>query len=166
VLCEIQSAYLSQVSEDRLFRSVDTEKAFIDWLSATDMGCTLSRRRLIRLLGALVVPVSGCLNSVGIGGEPENIPLEVENRSSQTQPLFVEFAESDTGDVLLSESSEIEPDATHEFEVGPIDAQTQYAVSYEIGDKTGDDSVSGSGLRSVQIEITENESVEIYYTMT
>jgi hypothetical protein len=129
------------------------------------MESPVSRRRFIHASAVAFVSVSGCLDT-GIGGQPESIPVEIENQSDQTQTLLVGFAESDTGDVLLSESSEMESDTTREFEVGPIDSRTQYTVSCELGGNTEDDTVSGSGLRSVRIEITENESVEIYYTMT
>jgi hypothetical protein len=129
------------------------------------MESPLSRRRLLHVSTAVCVPVSGCVDR-GVNGQPADIPLEIANESDGTQTPFVEFAEQDTGDVLLSETSEIEAGTTLEFEVGPIDSQAQYTVSCELRGTTEDDTIPGSGLRSVQIEITETESVEINYTMT
>jgi hypothetical protein len=129
------------------------------------MASPVSRRRFAQLSTAALVLASGCLDS-GVGGQPESVPVEIENRSDQTHTLFVEFVESDTGDVFLSETSEIEPDATREFEVGPIDPQAQYTVAYGLGGDAEDDTVPGSGLRSVRIEITETGTVEMSYAMT
>lgn len=129
------------------------------------MDSPLSRRRLLHVSTLAIIPASGCLD-VGVGGQPEEIPLEVENQSNQTRTLSVEFFESDTGDVLLSEAVELESDDAREFEVGPIGSQTRYTVSYEMGDESGEYPVSGSGLRGVQVQIREDGSIEVYHTVT
>lgn len=125
----------------------------------------LSRRRLLRSSPLAVVPLSGCFGK-GIGGQPEEIPFDIVNRSGQTETISVEFSEIDTEEVLLSETVELDADDTREFEVGPIDSQARYTVEYEIDGRTGDSSVSGSGLRSVDVRIEEDGAVEVTPTVS
>ena len=127
------------------------------------MNSPLPRRQLLQVSTLALIPATGCLD-VGIGGEPDYVPLEIENQSNQTQTLSVEFAEADSGEVLLSESKEIQSDATRKLEVGPIDSQIRYTVSYKMGDETGEyPKISGSGLRGVEVLITENRRIEIHH---
>lgn len=92
------------------------------------------------------------------------IPFEVVNRSKKSNTISVEFFEINTENVLLSETVELNSGDEREFEVGPIDSQTRYMVQYEVDDQTGDDPVSGSGLRGVEVRIEDDGEVQVYNT--
>jgi len=127
------------------------------------MGYQLRRRQLLHVSTVATISVAGCLD-VGIGGQPERIPFRIVNRSDQAVTVAVEFSESDTDDVLLSETVELPPDGEREFEVGSIDAQARYKVQYEVGDRSGASSISGSGVRGVELTVKQNGDVHVYST--
>lgn len=123
------------------------------------------RRRSLLAISSMLTLSSGCLDR-GVGGQPKNVPLRVANKTARRRSLTVEFSEESTDDVLLSKAVELTPSAERQFEVGPIDPHSHYSVSYE-SDTTADErSISGSGLRSVNVDIREDGSVEIYATVT
>lgn len=125
----------------------------------------LTRRQLLQVSTLAIVSVSGCLD-VGFGGQPDRISFEVVNRSKQTKTITVEFFETNTDNVLLLETVELNPDDEREFKTGPIDSQTRYMIQYEVGAQTGDDSVPGSGLHGVEVRIEEDGNVRVSSTVS
>ena len=127
------------------------------------MGDTLRRRKLLHVSTVASLSVAGCLDA-GIGGQPKSVPFEVVIHSDQTVTVAMESANSDTDDLLLSETVEVPSDSEREFEVGPIDSQAHYSVQYEVGDRSGASSISGSGVRGVEIKIEQDGDVNLYST--
>lgn len=123
----------------------------------------MTRRQLLHVSTAAILSVAGCLDA-GIGGQPNSVPFEVVTHSDQTVTVAMEFSNSDTGDLLLSETAEVPPDSEREFEVGPIDSQARYTVQYEVGDRPGASSISGSGVRGVELKIKQDGDVNVYST--
>lgn len=127
------------------------------------MGHKLGRRQLLHVSTVATISVAGCLD-VGIGGRPERVPFEVVNQNGRTVTVAIEFSDSDTDDLLLSETVELPPDSEREFEVGSIDSQARYTVQYEVGDRSGESSISGSGVRGVELRIEQDGDVNVYST--
>lgn len=123
------------------------------------------RRDSLLAISSLVTLSAGCLNR-GVGGQPENVPLQVENRTARQRSLTIECTEESTSAVLLSEVVELGPSDERRFEMGPIDSQSRYSVSYELETASDEKSISGSGLRAIDVEIREDGNVEVSATVT
>jgi len=127
------------------------------------MGDTLRRRQLLHVSTVASLSVSACLDT-GIGGQPKSVSFEVAIRSDQTVTVAMESANSDTDDLLLSETVEVPSDSEREFKIGPTDSQARYTVQYEVGDRSGASSISGTGVRSVELRIEQDGDVNVYST--
>lgn len=113
------------------------------------------RRRALLAISVLLPVSSGCLARM-VGEQGKTVPLRVINNFSQRKCLTVTFSEEDSNDTLFSKTITLGPSQDRTYEVEPINLQSRYIVSFEVGDQAGEELVTGSEVCVVELSIGEN----------
>ncbi|MXR41675.1 hypothetical protein GRX01_10040 [Halobaculum sp. WSA2] len=122
------------------------------------------RRAVSAAVASVVATLAGC--SRGIGGQPDSVPVEVTNASDAVREYGLTVTTAGAEDPLLSMEESLEPGdrSTGEFEVAEPNAT--YTVRVTMGGEAWSESIDGSGLRAVDVEIEGPTTVTVVASAT
>jgi hypothetical protein len=118
----------------------------------------MKRRRFASLLVVGAFGTAGCVET---DTQPESVPIWVENLTEQARTVSVECIANGSDETLVSTEVELDPEDEQSFYADPIAGDGEYLVSIGVGEYSEETTVSGSGLREVDVEILAAERVRI-----
>jgi len=122
------------------------------------------RRAVSAAVASVVATLAGC--SRGIGGQPESVPVEVTNASGAVREYGLTVTTDGSRDPLLSMGESLEPGARSSGEFEVAEPNATYVVRVTMAGEERSESIDGSGLRAVDVEIEGPTTVTVVASAT
>lgn len=110
---------------------------------------------LVSCMGATLVG-SGCIQ---IDTQPDEVPIWVENRTSQQRNVEVECLKQDSSNSLVSTELALSAGEEKSVYVEPIEKDFEYVVSIRLAGTTVEESFIADGVRDITVEIRATDDV-------
>lgn len=129
-----------------------TKKAFTTWGQARGM----NRRGFLVSLTVATLSGSGCIQ---MDTQPSEVPIWIENRTSQHRNVGVECRKQDSSDSLVSTELELSAGEEESVYAEPIETDIKYVVSLKVDGRTVEESFLADGVRDIDVEIRATDDV-------
>lgn len=110
---------------------------------------------LVSSLGA-ILSGAGCLR---MDTQPDEVPIRVENRTSQHRSVELECRKRDGDEALVSTELALSAGAEESVYAKPIETDMEYVVAIAVADTTVDESFLADGIRDIDVEIRGPDDV-------
>lgn len=85
--------------------------------------------------------------------QPSEVPIWVQNRTSDRRTVTVECTETRSTDVLVSTAVELGPEEEESVYIEPVEENGEYDVTISLDDYAATESFSGGGVRDIDVAI-------------
>lgn len=110
----------------------------------------MRRRRFLSAVSLGAVSLAGC---VSVDTQPSEVPIWVQNRTSDERTVDVECLDTRADDVLVASEIDLDSGTEESVYAEPIEADGEYDVTVTLESTTAVESFSGGGVRDIEVEI-------------